>query len=544
MKSIVYFNDHVTTRFAVEELRKLYRKAGIEARIKRSGHSDNQGEVIFLMLENEYNSAEWCTAPLSLKEDGFAIIEQGEQVWVIGKGERSLLYGVYHYCEKILGYNWAHLSEERQESSIKNAACLEEPLFKRRGNIIETVDDPIYINRLIDWGVKNGLNEFFFTFFLWDKIHKYVEGELVKRSVNVTLGGHSLSFLIGEKGNKVLHLLKDCNTQEQVIRRIVDICRESPVVTRVSLWPEDVGIDKEENADFMPAYIAFTEKLKASLTSLNVEVEHIVYNAGLEWNMLERSAATEASREADVLYAYWGRDYSQPIHHSTPEQKRAAASLIDWRTETAKTGRSFTVLEYYSDHFMLSELFPPLLNRMKEDMEDYKELKVDGILNLIVPCHIKPHSPEGTADYPWKWIHQLNNFMYAGLSWGKEHSVLADAYRTSIGERYFSILLELEIIMAKHTSWNVPLFPARIVDPEKVKGHDSSQEITSFLDEVIDFLDEHTPAGSEDLLAIQNKDNYDSFTNEEMLLIYFDYLKKSAVKCKRGWMGGDADGLQ
>jgi Glycosyl hydrolase family 67 N-terminus len=544
MKSIVYFNDHVTTCFAVEELRRLFKKAGIEAGVKRSCHPGNQRDAIFLMLENEYNSSEWCTAPLSLKKDGFAIIEQGEQVFVIGKKERSLLYGVYHYCEKKLGYNWAHLSEDRQESFVKNATSLEEPLFKRRGNVIETVDDSIYINRLIDWGVKNGLNEFFFTFFLWNKIHKYVEGELVKRSVNVTLGGHSLSFLIGEKGNRALHLLKDTSLQEQVIRRIVGICRESPVVTRVSLWPEDVGIDKEENAEFMPAYITFTEKLKASLTKLNVEVEHIVYNAGLEWNMLERSAVTQASIEADVLYAYWGRDYSQPIHHSTPDQKRAAASLIEWRTETAKKGRSFTVLEYYSDHFMLSELFPPLLNRMKEDMEDYKNLKVDGILNLIVPCHIKPHSPEGNTDYPWKWIHQLNNFMFAGLSWGKEYSVLADSYFASSGKRYLSILLELEKIMAKHTSWNVPLFPARVVDPEKVEVHDSRQGIASFLDEVIDFLEQHTPNVSEDLLAIQTKDNFDSFSAEEMLLFYFDYVKKAALKCKRGWMGGEADGLQ
>ncbi|MEL3970861.1 alpha-glucuronidase family glycosyl hydrolase [Rossellomorea oryzaecorticis] len=544
MKTILYFNDHVTTLFAVEELRRLFRSAGIETVIHSDGAANYEQANIYMMLEKEYNSSEWCADPFALKKDGFAIIEEEGQVWIIGKEERSLLYGVYVFCAKKLGYSWIQLNEERQNPSPQSAACLEEPLFKRRGNIIETVDDPIYINLLIDWGVKNGLNEFFFTFFLWDKIHKYVEGELVKRGVNVTLGGHSLAFLIREKGNKALHLLKDSSLQEQVIRRIVDICRESEVVTRVSLWPEDVGIDKEENAEFMPAYIAFSEKLKASLTSLNVEVEHIVYNAGLEWNMLERISGTEASREADVLYAYWGRDYSQSIHHSTPEQKRAVASLIDWRTETAKTERSFTVLEYYSDHFMLSELFPPLLSRMKEDIADYKKLKVDGILNLIVPCHIKPHSSEGTADYPWKWIHQLNNFIFAGLSWGKEYSVLADAYRTSLGEKYFSILLELEIIMAKHTAWNVPLFPARVVDPEKVKEIHHSQEIVSFLDEMIDFLEKHTPVGSEDLLAIQNKDNYCSFTNEEMLLIYFDYVKKAALKCKRGWMGGDADGLQ
>ncbi|QTC40362.1 hypothetical protein I7V34_14340 [Bacillus sp. V3] len=540
MKAIAYFNDHVTTLFAVEELRRLFRDAGIEAAVTKDGHSDHEQGAIFLMLEKEYNTAEWCADQVSLKNDGFAVIEDEKRVWIVGKEERSLLYGVYDYCAKKLGYSWIHLSEKRRHPSPENAACLEEPLFKRRGNVIETVDDPIYIIRLIDWGVKNGLNEFFFTFFLWDKIRRYVEGELAKRSMNVTLGGHSLSFLIEEKGQQALHFLEDSGLQDRVIKRIENICRESPGVTRVSLWPEDVGIGKEEHADFMPAYIAFTEKLKTVLGKLNVEVEHIVYNAGLEWNMLERSGGTEASREADVLYAYWGRDYSRSLHHRRGGQARAADSLKDWRAETMKNGRSFTVLEYYSDHFMLSELFPPLLNRMKEDMDDYKDLKVDGILNLIVPCHLKS---DRLADYPWKWIHQLNNYMFAGLSWGKEFSALADDYRSFLGKDHFSTLLKLEKVIARHTSWNVPLFPARIVDPEKVEGRKAGRKIIRFLDEVIDLLESQTPAVDDRLLAIQTKDNFDSFSTEEMMLIYFDFLKKSAAASKRGWLEGAADEL-
>ena len=57
---------------------------------------------------------------------------------------------------------------------------------------------PSYINSLIDWGVKNGQNEYFFTFFLWDDIKSYVTPALQKRDVQVTLGGHSLSYLLKE----------------------------------------------------------------------------------------------------------------------------------------------------------------------------------------------------------------------------------------------------------------------------------------------------------------------------------------------------------
>jgi hypothetical protein len=522
-------------------------KAGIGLDVNRGDGHENQPGAIFIMLEKEYHNSPLCMSPLILSKDGFAVIDEGEAVCIVGKEERSLLYGVYSFCEKELGYSWVHLHESRRVSYQKNAAGVQNPLFSRRGNVIENVDDPIYINRLIDWGVKNGLNEFFFTFFLWDKVKSYVEAELVKRSMNVTLGGHSLAFLTEEMGMQPEHFLKDAEMQDHVVGRICEICAESPVVNRVSLWPEDCGINQEEYSHFMPGYIAFSEKLSSSLKELNIKVEHIVYNAGLEWNMLERKAGTDASREADVLYAYWGRDYSASIHETSEEQRRAAASLMDWRTETKIRGRSFTVLEYYSDHFMLSELFPPLFNRMKQDLEDYKKLQADGVLNLIVPCHIKPHIKGTTADYPWKWIHGLNNFIYAGLSWGKEFDSLLDAYFSPLGEKketYMSIILELENILAKHTAWNVPLFPARLVDPEKVKERAASQEIVSCLDEVIDFLEGHTPPVREGLLDIQNKDNFDSFSTEEMLQIYFYYVKRTAARCKREWQGGNVNGLQ
>lgn len=321
-------------RFAVEELRRLYRDHGIELRVQRTkADLDQHADTIFLMLEEEYNSSFFCQTPLTINKDGFAVIEKDEQICIVGKGERSVLYGVYHLCEKKLGYSWVHLNEHKGVHQHKAAASIQHPRFSRRGNIIETIDDPIYINRLIDWGAKNGMNEFFFTFFLWDKVEKYIENDLVKRSMHVTLGGHSLSFLLNDDKNQATHFLKDLNSQETVIKRIHDICSASPVVTRISLWPEDVGIQQDDYASFMPAYIKFTEKLKSSLKDLQVEVEHIVYNAGLEWNMLERNEDTEASGKVDVLYAYWGRDYSDSIHSGREEQSRATDSLLDWRKE-------------------------------------------------------------------------------------------------------------------------------------------------------------------------------------------------------------------
>ena len=101
------------------------------------------------------------------------------------------------------------------------------------------------------------------------------------------------------------------------------------------MWPEDIGIDEKNAADFYRTYIRFTEKLKEALDKegLHVEVEYIVYNAGLSWNMLERENQTEASDQVDALYAYWGRDYSSSIDSSEPSK---IEHIKPYKTGTSK----------------------------------------------------------------------------------------------------------------------------------------------------------------------------------------------------------------
>ncbi|MBO1913245.1 hypothetical protein J4G37_51605, partial [Microvirga sp. 3-52] len=93
-----------------------------------------------------------------------------------------------------------------------------------------------------------------------------------------------------------------------------------------------------------------------------------------------------------------------------------------------------TVLEYYSDHFMLSEIFPPLVTRIQQDLQAYKELNVDGVLNLIVPIHHKKGSPKLLENYPWKWIHHLNNYVYTRIAWGERFEDIVEEYFTIFNE--------------------------------------------------------------------------------------------------------------
>ncbi|SDN56919.1 Glycosyl hydrolase family 67 N-terminus [Psychrobacillus sp. OK028] len=546
MLKIIYCQSHETILFAIEELKRLVEKAGYESSIHDKTYLPEANEAdkrIILITTIQYREMISAENVPNINADGFAFVSAGNDLWIIGNEPRALLYGVYEYCKKFLGYQWIHLDKEEMvelQDSDDKEVFTHEPMFVRRGNILETINDPGYINSLIDWGVKNGQNEFFFTFFLWDEIKSYVRPGLKKRDVQVTLGGHSLKYLLGkiqkdQENNQINNyenlefFAENVALQDEVINKIISICSEDEVITRISLWPEDVGIE-EKNADgFLSNYIRFTERLNSSLKAANleVEVEYIVYNAGLSWDMLERRQ-TEVSAEVDVLYAYWGRDYSNSLHSSEPNQVKAKRTLDDWNTQAISQGRSLTVLEYYSDHFMLSELFPPLLTRIASDLQDYKQLQVQGALNLIVPMHRKPTNQVVSANYPWKWIHHLNNYIYSRVAWGEELEIVLEEYFSVFQEEkdtFRKMLLDLEKLISPFTRWNVPLFPERVVDPEKVMQSANSKQISTELKGVDKYLSTIELSGIESLLVLQRKDNYNSFSQKEMTLFYIYYLR-------------------
>lgn len=546
MLKIIYCQSHETILFAVEELKRLVEKAGYKTSIHDQTFLVETGNVenrVILISSTQYRELVSPEKVDNINADGFAFVSSGNDFWIVGNEPRALLYGVYMYCKKFLGYQWIHLDKEElveKKHSNDKELFIHEPMFVRRGNILETINDPGYIKSLIDWGVKNGQNEFFFTFFLWDEIKSYITPELKKRDVQVTLGGHSLKYLLSTirkgKDNNLLDnhenlqfFGENITLQDEVINKIKAICKDNELITRISLWPEDVGIE-EKNADgFLTNYIRFTERLNSSLKAANlaVEVEYIVYNAGLSWDMLERKQ-TEVSAEVDVLYAYWGRDYSNSLDSSDPNQVKAKRTLEDWNTQAYSKGRSLTVLEYYSDHFMLSELFPPLLTRIASDLRDYKQLQVQGVLNLIVPMHRKQTNQVVSANYPWKWIHHLNNYIYSRIAWGEEIEIVLEEYFSVFQEEkdiFRQMLLDLEKLISPVTRWNVPLFPARVVDPEKVTQSNISNQISIELKEADKYLSTIDLAEIESLLVLQRKDNYNSFTLKEMTLFYIHYLR-------------------
>ncbi|MFD0959280.1 hypothetical protein [Paenibacillus chungangensis] len=472
-------NRHPVISFAYGEWERLK-----EAFAGKSG-SEHTGEVWIGTWEELLS----CKPELAGKihpedsrySDDYVMIEWEGSLMLAGKSERAALYAVYRYAQEEWGAHWIYPGEATvivpDLNRCNKRGEVYSPRMERRGFVFETVNDAAYMKLMIDWLVKNGINELFFTFSLWDQIGGEIASSIVERGISITLGGHSLKFFLDNEReipyseaehpytSKRQVDFQSSDWQRLLITKVISYCKHVPNLHRLSLWPEDVATGDAEG--FLGAYVQFTEMLRDELLAadVNVEVEHIVYNAGLSWSMLER-AGSDTSHSVNTLLAYWGRDYSYGYEDSPHKSDaRARRALLDWDEALHRSGRKLTIFEYYSDHFMLSSLFPFIPRRIAEDMSYYESLRVHGIVNLVVP------NLDKVADYPWKWAHQFNSYVFCRALWDDDiERIMDDYYQYYAPEErraIRSLYEELERLLPQLSMWNIPLFPARAVDPEK-----------------------------------------------------------------------------
>lgn len=494
-------SQHPVLSFAAEEWSRLLRVAGKS--------KDTRLAMGWIGTWEELKEAK----PSWLEEDGFVwedtgfsdeffIRETEDQLVLSGKSERAALYAVYQYAREAWGLHaiypgttpsiFAMDPSPQHQTAIVPKPGIQRirryaPRMERRGFVVETINDPPYLKQLLDWFAHNRINEIFFTFTLWDQVGAELAPEIVKRGIQVTLGGHSIKFFLNhQKGQdpqaqadhpytaKAQLDFRDIGWQLPMVQQITEYCRHVPNLTRISLWPEDIADRQTEH--FLANYLQFTERLNACMQAfeLDIAVEHIAYNAGLAWNMLELGE-TRPSGAADTLFAFWGRDYRYGYEdHPRDGERRAGAAIEQWSCELEQTGRKLTIFEYYSDHYMLSNLFPFLPHRIMDDVAYYEQRNVLGIVNLIVPYR-------GPDSYPWKWVHGFNSYVFCRALWSDDLVEILNDYYSCYPERMRPAVRALfEMIEAKLsvlTSWNIPLFPARAVDPEKAAASKEQREV-------------------------------------------------------------------
>ncbi|MEH7236016.1 hypothetical protein [Bacillus sp. JJ1562] len=413
--------------------------------------------------------------------DTFQFIQKESEIYIIGSNARSVLYGVYHACKILFGYRWVHFLA-KEKIKIKDSVILpaiHSGKLDRRGLVIENHDDTSFLIQIIDWAAKHYINELFFTFMLWDKVKHVIEKEIEKRGLNITIGGHSMHYLLKEISNSDKKQIdySDDSWKSSIIARIKNYLEKTPSIKRLSLWPADIGINDDDH--FLSRYIEFTEQIKKQIPS--IEVEHISYNAGLSWDMLELPDDIDSSNSVNTLFAYWGRNYQ----HSFSNEERAYKALQKWCQATKANQKEITIFEYYSDHFMLGDLFPPLFQRIHKDIEMYTKLGIRQMVNLIVPFLPKEDALELDYRFPWESIQLMNSYYFARLTWGDAFEDIEEDFYSIFDDHQMEAkqaLKKMEAVLSEVSKWNVHLFPSRVIDPEKIIEFDDLHLIISDLE--------------------------------------------------------------
>ncbi len=396
----------------------------------------------------------------------------------------SAVSAVYHYISAKYNINFSTFTPTVSMGRDLEYGMEYSPLLKRRGNVLEVINDTGYLKELIAWLSHNGGNEIFFTFFLWDEVKDAIYEELKLRDIKVTLGGHSLKYLMNKESIDPQSFSFTNNTQ--LIEKICESVRDYPLIERVSLWPEDVGIVEGNGDAFFGDYIKFTNELQRSLPE--IEVEHIVYNAGLSWDMLLPPKLDNFKAETNALYAYWGRDYSQMIEDENPNQKKANDALKWWIKHQKEGNKDLTIFEYYSDFFMLSEFYGPMSKVIANDIKWYIEQGVDSVVNLQVPLINGRYFEYIKDTYDYKHLHNYNNFVYLRSLWGETLESIDALWFAQYGDdkdKVRKLVKNLEERLPKFTKYNVSIFPKRYVDAHLDEMDDILVEIIQLIDRAI-----------------------------------------------------------
>lgn len=466
---------NVVQQFARSEIRRISRKCfGVSL-------SGGHGAVIRLDCGSE-------------DEDRFSIAPTEYGLEIFGSNSRSLLFGVYAFLKRYFGCRWYAPGEEippqgkhiciRQDRVWRETAS-----FPRRYVSVDNNEFPLSLaRRMVDWAPRNMIGEISFTVPAWERCRAALEPEMEKRGLALALSGHSMTTFIpksnftthpewfavinGSRCDKGQYCFSNPSFRRALAQRAAALIGRAPALRRISFWAEDTSLVCEcpvcRKNGFLKSYIACINETARLLKRDNprVEVDFLAYNAGLSWKMLEPAPALNCPH-ASLEIAYWGRDYRYGLSDSKlSADRRAERCMRQWRKQTAV---SLSVLEYYTDIWMLTHLIPPLPRRIARDCKAYGRLGCDGLgtLHCIVPAGMNDHSRSIDRFEPLAYP---NLYFFAVFAWNPRQSVrraLQDYARNRFGTDAglcLGYMEFLEKLLPEIISFNQTLFRLRFVD--------------------------------------------------------------------------------
>lgn len=263
-------------QFALSELDNYLKK------IKLKGKNSKNNENISYNIN--IGRGRWLNKDLikkinDLKEDGYLLKINNNNIIICGNNDRGTLYGVYQFLQELgcfwpapdfdfYGEDGAKLIPEGYKKIFLNSELtIKEPDLKYRKAFVEEGNSHNISNlkKLIDWMPKAGFNVFNCPIdyrhrgqVKWDKWKEELIPELKKRGILIEVGGHGYeNFLSPERyfnthpewfglingkrssEDRTVFCTSNKDAVEQFLNNIVIYLDKHPEIDIFDLWPPD-----------------------------------------------------------------------------------------------------------------------------------------------------------------------------------------------------------------------------------------------------------------------------------------------------------------
>jgi len=423
--------------------------------------------------------------------DGFGIRRAADGVEIYGNNSRSLLFAVYAFLKRYAGCRWFAPGEEiaprlRDLRVDLPRPWTEQPTIPRRYIFPEgKLFSLSLMRRFIAWAPRNAIGDITISFNAWAQWRDVLAPEIEKRGLAVSLSGHCLKMLLPResfkrhpewfarigtsRGGSGQYCFSNPSLRRALSRKLIDFLSGQRLVSRLSIWAEDTSLLCQcaacKKSGFLRSFAECIDEVAGAVHRRrpDVAVDFLAYNAGLAWNMLEPDARMKLSNCSTEI-AYWGRDYRYGLKNSRlPADRRAQRCLLKWRN---MTGGSLSLLEYYTDIWMLTHLIAPLPRRIAQDCKDYAAMGLDAVGPLIClaaqEIHQRPDLRDRLAPLTYP-----NLYFFATFAWNARQrpgAVLEDYARHRFGadaQLCLEYLRTMEKVLPAISSFNQSLFRLR-----------------------------------------------------------------------------------
>ncbi len=406
MKSLVIIlperADRVV-RFAGAELKKYLRAiAGLEARV--AGSESPLGKFsIRLGLESVHGDP-----------DGFTIRTEGNCLSIIGRNNRSVLYGVYAFLER-LGCRFIEPGIEivpkktivrLPDLDVTDAAAFPLRTVFRIAVARKKTDDVLLLKPeialpIIDWMAKRRLNHHvfyvdFYRYDLWEKHKAPVLNAFLDRGFRLEVTHHSLHYFcppaaqfdFGGYGPKTYAArrpdwyvatgagptgwqtrVEKPAVQRLVIERYLAYVRANPELDIVGLWPDDCGMNVPyRGLSATDGYVKFWNKAAAALREEfpDKRLATIAY-----FELLNPPRRMRPAANTHNWFCPIDENFLLPLAHR--RNKVYLDALKGWIDRMPP--HRVNMFEYYG----WSTPLVPYRKKMREDLRLYRELGLGGV---------------------------------------------------------------------------------------------------------------------------------------------------------------------